>query len=58
MSKNSLKAVSKACIISYYDKMPYDINRGHKLVHATGRKFRYPESGWWTEYEDTLSWCR
>lgn len=59
MSKDSLRAVSKACIISNCENMPYDINRGHNLVHATGREFRYPESRrWWPEYEDTLSWCR
>ena len=63
MSGNSLRAISKACIISHCEKMPYDINRGHNLVHATGRMFRYPENGsicrrWWPEYEDTLSWCR
>mgnify|MGYP007008915930 CR=1 FL=1 len=28
MSKNSLKSVAKACIISHCEKMPYDINRG------------------------------
>lgn len=63
MSKNSLKSVAKACVISHCEKIPYDINRGHNLVHATGRMFRYPEDGticsrWWPEYEDTLSWCR
>ena len=64
MNKNSLRDVSKACIISHCEKMPYDINRGgHSLVHATGRMFRYPADGticsrWWPEYEDTLSWCR
>lgn len=58
MSKNSLKSVAKACVISHCEKMPYDINRGHNLVHVTGRVFRYPESRWWPKYEDTLSWCR
>ena len=63
MSKNSLKAVAKACIISHCEKMPYDINRQYNLVHGTGRVFRYPENSsggnrWWPEYEDTLDWCR
>lgn len=63
MSKDSLRAVSRACIISHCEKMPYDVNRGHSLVHATGRMFRYPADGticsrWWPEHEDTLSWCR
>lgn len=63
INKNSVRLVSRACIISHCEKMPYDINRGHSLVHATGRMFRYPADGsicsrWWPEYEDTLSWCR